>query len=34
MAGNPFKNLGKTVETQKIIHIVLRSLLQINIALD
>ena len=34
MAGNPFKNLGKTIETQKIIQIVLRTFLQINIALD
>lgn len=34
VAGNPLKNLGKTVETQKIIQVVLRSYLQINIALS
>ena len=33
MVGNPFKNLGKTLQTQKIVHLALRSLVQINIAL-
>ena len=34
IASNPLKNLGKTIETQKIIHITLRSYLQINLALS
>jgi hypothetical protein len=34
VAGNPLRNLGKTVETQRIIQLALRTYLQISIALD
>jgi hypothetical protein len=34
MSNNPLKTLGKTVETQRIIQLALRSFMQISIALS